>query len=77
MKYSLSKLDWLKSLIMAGLVPVLYIIQTSLTNNELTFNWKQIGIAAISGMVAYLIKNFFTDSVKQANKILENETEQK
>jgi len=70
MKYSLSKLDWIKSLVMAALVPAIYIIQSSLAAGEMKFNLKEIGIAACSGMVAYLIKNFFTDSVKQAEKII-------
>jgi hypothetical protein len=73
MRYSLKQRDWLKGLIMAGLVPMLYILQTSLDAGELTLNWKQIGIAAVRGMVAYLIKNFMTDDISAAKKILEAE----
>jgi len=63
--------DFLKGAIMAILVPVIYILQTSLDAGVITFNWKQIGIAAISGFVAYLAKNLFTDEVKSAKKIMD------
>ena len=56
---------------MAVLVPVMYIIQNSIAAGSLTFNWKEIGIAALSGLIAYLIKNFFTDDIKQAKKIID------
>lgn len=62
--------DFLKGAVMAILVPVLYIIQSSVEAGNLVFNWKQIGIAAVSGLVAYLIKNLFTDDVKVAKNIL-------
>ena len=63
--------DFLRGALMAILVPVIYIIQTSLNAGVLTFNWKQIGIAAVSGFVAYLAKNLFTDDVKAAQKVLD------
>lgn len=59
-QFTLNKRDFLKGLIMAAILPVLTIIQTSIANGELTFNWKAIGIAAVSGFVAYIIKNFFS-----------------
>jgi len=62
--------DFIKGAIMAVLVPVLYIIQSSLEAGNLVFNWTQITIAAISGLVAYLIKNLFTDDIKQAKNIV-------
>jgi len=71
MRYSLKLRDYAKGVLMAILVPVLYVIQSSLTNGELTLNWKQIAIAALSGLIAYLIKNFFTDDVKEAKKIID------
>ena len=71
MRYTLKAHDWIKGLIMAVLVPVLYIIQNSIAAGSLTFNWKEIGIAALSGLVAYLLKNFFTDDIKQAQKIVD------
>ncbi len=70
MKYTLKTRDFLKGALMAILVPTVYIIQTSLDAGVLTFNWKQIAIAAVSGLLAYLIKNFFTDDVKVAKNII-------
>jgi len=59
-KYSLNWRDVSKGLIVAALTPVLVIIQNSLDAGSLTFNWKNIGISAVAGMLAYLVKNFFT-----------------
>ena len=70
MKYTLKTRDFLKGALMAVLVPAVYIIQTSLDAGVLTFNWKQIAIAAVSGLLAYLIKNFFTDDIKVAKNII-------
>lgn len=52
--------DLLRGLLMAVLTPVLVIVQQSIEGGELVFNWKAIGIAAVAGGVAYLIKNLFT-----------------
>mgnify|MGYP007090099724 CR=1 FL=1 len=57
---SVNTRDILKGLLMAILTPAVLIIQNSLEAGSLVFNWRNIGIAAISGGVAYLIKNFFT-----------------
>lgn len=63
---SLGLSDLLKGAIMAAIVPVLTVIQQSVTAGELIFNWKSIGIAAIAGFVGYLLKNLFTDGTKEA-----------
>ena len=52
--------DILRGLLMAVLTPVVFIVQQSLSLGELTFNWKAISVAALSGGVAYLIKAVFT-----------------
>lgn len=70
MRYSLKLRDFLKGALMAILVPVMYVIQSSLDAGELTFKWKQILIAALSGFLAYILKNFFTDEVKSAKNIV-------
>lgn len=70
MKYSLNRRDWLKGLLMATIVPALYIIQSSVSEGSMVFNWKQIAMASVGGFVGYLIKNYFTDDVKAAEKIL-------
>ena len=57
---SLGVKDFLKGFLMAILVPFVTIVQQSLQAGILTFDWKSIAIASLSGAVAYLIKNFFT-----------------
>lgn len=61
---SLNWADFGKGLIMAILTPVFVVVQQSLELGELTFNWKSIGLAAIAGGVAYLVKNLFTPQAK-------------
>lgn len=55
---------------MAVATPVLFLVQQTVENGKLVFNWQQIGMAAIAGGVAYIIKNFFTaaDPVKEVTK---------
>jgi len=57
---SLNWLDIAKGLLMAILTPVVVIVQQSIEAGVFTFDWKSIGLAAIGGGVAYLVKNFFT-----------------
>lgn len=52
--------DLAKGLLMAVLTPVVTIVQQSLSAGTLTFNWQAIGLSAVAGGVAYLIKNLFT-----------------
>lgn len=70
-RFSINWNDFLKGLIMAVIMPVLAIIQNSIANGELTFNWKLIGLTAAGGFVGYLIKNFLSDNVKAAQNTLE------
>jgi hypothetical protein len=58
-QYQLSMFDILKGLLMAVLTPALFIVQQSLEKGELTFDWKSIALASVSGGLAYLLKNFF------------------
>ncbi len=69
--YSLNAKDFLRGLLMAVLVPVLLVIQQSVAAGSLVFNWQAIGIAAVSGFVAYLLKNFLTDDTKAAISTVE------
>lgn len=57
-QFSLKWRDIVRGFILAVLTPALLIIQQSLEANSLTFNWHQIGMAAVAGGGAYLIKNF-------------------
>jgi len=59
-QFSINWKDIIRGLLMAVLTPVILIIQQSISAGEFTFNWKQIGMAAIAGGFAYLVKNFFT-----------------
>jgi hypothetical protein len=52
--------DLLKACIIATLTPVLVLLQQSIDAGQLTFDWKHLGMAAVGGFVAYLIKNFLT-----------------
>lgn len=62
---SLNWLDLGKGLLMAVLTPVVVIIQQSLEAGVFTFDFKSIGLAAVGGGVAYLVKNFFTPATKE------------
>lgn len=70
---SLNLQDFLKGLIVAAITPIVPIIQQSIANGVLTFNWKVIGLAAAGGFVAYIVKNFFTDGTKQAVRTLDKQ----
>lgn len=71
--FSLKARDWIKGLIIAVGTPVLYLLQELIPNYPLT----PIEKAALSATVTYLLKNFFTDDVKAAQKIVDaNATQQ-
>ena len=72
--FNLKLRDFLKGLLLAVIVPVLTVVQQSLDAGVLTINGKQLIIVALSAMVAYLLKNYFTDDLKQAEKIIKQET---
>jgi hypothetical protein len=65
---SIGTKDIVKGILMAVLVPVVTIIQQSLENGVLVFEWKSIIIASLSGGLAYLVKNFFTAPKVQEEK---------
>lgn len=57
--------DYIKGFAVAVLTTVLFTVQDLtdfiLQNGYAEFEWKKILMAAISGGVGYLIKNFFTN----------------
>lgn len=61
--FSININDVLKGLLMAVGTPAVFLIQQTIQSGSLTFNWKSIGMAAIAGGSAYIVKNFFTPSV--------------
>ncbi len=69
-RFSLQLNDWTKALIMAVLTPVVTIIYQSVQAGSLTFDWKAIGIAAISGGLGYIMKNFLSP----AETVIKNPT---
>lgn len=57
-RFTINWRDILKGLKIAVIAPVLAIIYKSIQEGSLTFNWKVIGLAAVGGLISYLIKNF-------------------
>ena len=57
-QFSLKWRDAIRGLIIVVLTPAIVIIQQSLEACVFVFDWKTIGMAAIGGGVAYLVKNF-------------------
>ena len=54
--------DISKGLLMAVLVPIISISQQSLAAGNFVFNYKTIVMQAVGGLLAYLVKNFMTNS---------------
>jgi hypothetical protein len=51
-----------ESLIVAIITPVIPIINATITAGSLTFPWRNIGVAALSGFVGWLTMKFITPS---------------
>lgn len=58
--WSLAQTDWARGLIVAIITAPLTIIYESVSKGALTFDWKAIIAAAITGAIAYLLKNLAT-----------------
>lgn len=58
-RFTINWQDIIKGLKVAVILPVLTIIYTSIEAGSFEFDWKKIGLTAIGGFIAYLIKNFF------------------
>jgi hypothetical protein len=59
-QFTLNVSDLLKGLLVAVVSAVLTVIETSISANNFHFDWKAIGIVALTTGVSYLLKNFFT-----------------
>lgn len=60
-KFRIDLLDFLKSLIIAGLSGCAMIAQQLIDTDSLDkVNWKAVLMAFVGGCLSYLIKNFFT-----------------
>jgi hypothetical protein len=71
--WGLKAKDYIKGAVIAVGTPVLYLLQ------EMIPNWplSPIEKAALSALATYLIKNFFTDDVKAAEKTLSKTAEKR
>jgi len=59
-QFTLNFRDIVKGLVVAVILPVLNVIYQSIEAGSFEFDWKRIGLLAAGGLIAYLIKNFFT-----------------
>ena len=59
---NLNNKDFIKGLIVAVLSAVITIIYNTVQAGSLTFDWKAIGLTALSSAIAYIMKNLFTNS---------------
>jgi hypothetical protein len=57
--------DLAKGLIITILTSVLTIAYNTVSAGSLTFDWKSIGLAALTSGLAYLMKNLLTNSEGQ------------
>lgn len=63
--------DFFKGLLLVVLTSVITIIQESLTQGSLAFDWKAIGTTALTAGLAYILKNLLSNS---EGKFLKSET---
>lgn len=67
---TLNSRDFIRGLFVAVLTAIVTFMYTSLQNESLTFDWKAIGMAALSSALAYIMKNLLTNS---SDQLLETE----
>jgi membrane protein implicated in regulation of membrane protease activity len=60
--FSLNIFDFLKGLIVAVLTPIIVFAQGYFANGTLDIEWQALMAVGLSGLLAYLIKNFFSDA---------------
>ena len=63
--FTLNWRDFVNGFVMAVLAPVVVTIQQSIVVGQIDFNWQLIGVSALGGALAYLVKNFFTGDKKE------------
>ena len=75
--FSLNWYDFAKGLIIAILSPIIVFAQNYFANGTLDVEIKSLLAVGLSGLLAYLIKNFFTDAPEvvapKVNAIIGNE----
>lgn len=65
---SLNSSDFVKGLVLSVLTTIVTIVYSSLQSGSLSFDWKSILTAALSSALAYVIKNYLTNSQDQLLK---------
>lgn len=60
--FSLNTRDFIKGLFVAVFTAVITMLYTSIQAGDFVFNWKAIGMAALSSGLAYIMKNLLTNS---------------
>lgn len=68
---TLNSKDFLKGLVVAVITAVITIVYTSVQAGNLNFDWKAIGVTALSSALAYIMKNLFSNS---AGELLKKDT---
>jgi hypothetical protein len=59
--FSLNIYDFLKGLIIGILTPILVLVQSYFASGKLDIELSSIIAVGLSGLIAYLLKNFFSD----------------
>jgi hypothetical protein len=59
---TLGSKDFIKGLLVAVLSAVITIVYNTIQTGSLTFDWKTIGMTALTSAVAYIMKNLFSNS---------------
>ncbi len=59
---SLNTKDFIKGLLVAVLSAVVTIVYNTIQTGSLEFDWKAIGITALTSALAYIMKNLFSNS---------------
>lgn len=63
--FTIKLTDWQRALVVAVFTTPFTIIIQSLATNSFDFNWRAILAAGLSGGMAYILKNFLTNSSGQ------------
>ena len=54
--------DFFRGLIIAVLTALVTFLYTTMESGELVFNWKQIATTSLTAALAYIIKNYLSNS---------------
>lgn len=69
-QYAIQAKDLLKGMLMGAGTATATVIQTSLDKGEFIFKWKLIGMVAAGAAATYVIRKFFVDDLKSAQKTI-------